>query len=105
MTWTPTWIAPRSWAASGWSRPPTCPATTAGSRSSPTRTATRSGFGAEDSQMNRRPGTTGGRPAPLQATLGSYWAIVLRRFRDYVHHAGTRDRDGYRAGRGDPPAQ
>jgi len=30
---------------------------------------------------------------------------VLRRFRDYVHHAGTRDRDGYRAGRGDPPAQ
>ena len=84
--------------------------------------------------MNRRPGTTGGRPAPggharaartarprrspataqasgddrraaLQATLGSYWAIVLRRFRDYVHHAGTRDRDGYRAGRGVPPAQ
>ena len=84
--------------------------------------------------MNRRPGTTAGqarsrracpaartarprrypataqasgddRRAALQATLGSYWAIVLRRFRDYVHHAGTRDRDGHRAGRGDPPAQ
>src|SRR6202050_1371412 len=47
MTWTPTWTAPSSWAASGLSRPPTCPATTAASPSSPTRTATRSGCGAE----------------------------------------------------------
>jgi hypothetical protein len=65
--------------------------------------------------VNRRPGTTGGRPArggparaartarsgkspaaaqssgddrrgALQATLASHWAIVLRRFRDYMHH-------------------
>jgi hypothetical protein len=71
--------------------------------------------------MNRRPGTTGGRPAPggraraartarpgkspaaaqadgadrraaLPASLASYWAIVLRRFRDHVHHGGSRDR-------------
>jgi hypothetical protein len=32
MTWTPTWTGPRSWAASGWSRPLTCPGSTAGSR-------------------------------------------------------------------------
>jgi hypothetical protein len=76
--------------------------------------------------MNRRPGTTGGRPAPggraraartarpgkspaaaqaggadrrtvpqtLQASLASYWVIMLRHFRDYVHHGGTGDGDG-----------
>ena len=33
--------APSSWVASGWSRPPTCPAISAGSPSLPTRTATR----------------------------------------------------------------
>src|SRR5215469_4374859 len=55
MTSTPTWTAPSSWAASDWSRPPTCPATTAGSPSSPTRTAIRSGCGAEDSGVTGRP--------------------------------------------------
>ena len=57
--------------------------------------------------MTRRPGTTGGGPAAQasgddrrtvpqtpQGSLASYWAIVLRRFRDYLHHGGTRDRDG-----------
>ena len=36
---------PRSWAGRRWCRRRTCPATSAGSRSSPTRTATRSGCG------------------------------------------------------------
>src|SRR6266705_2882513 len=49
-----TWTAPRSWAASGWSRPWTCRETTAGSLSSLTRTGTRSGFGAEDGDMSGR---------------------------------------------------
>ena len=32
------------------------------------------------------------RRTALQASLASYWAIVLRRFRDYVHHGGARHR-------------
>ena len=47
MTSRPAWAAPGSGAASGWSRRPACPAATAGSPSSPARTATRPGCGAE----------------------------------------------------------
>ena len=51
--------------------------------------------------MNRRAGGDD-RRAALPAGLTSYWAIVLRRFRDYMHYGGTRDRDGHHPGRGDP---
>ena len=46
---------PRNWAGGGWSRRPTCPATSAGSPCSRTRTGTPSGSGAEPGMSSTRP--------------------------------------------------
>ena len=32
----------------------------------------------------------------LPSILASYWAMILRRFRDYVRHIGTGDGNGHR---------
>src|SRR5258708_6179396 len=54
-TWTGTWTGRSSWAASGWCRRWTCPAISAGSRYSPTRTETGSDCGPEESAMSGGP--------------------------------------------------